>query len=249
MSFAHFTAEGIEHADWSGLGLVLTSHEEQRPRVEEDSSQPEYGWRDGDQAETVDTQHPVCFEPELLFLSWWHRYIKNPDMAEDGWKVGNKLNILQPHGKKAGYFDLTCPRTKSRKISWALHLLSPELPLTRSNYLALQPQLPAPHTESRCHLLLLPQRFQWSKHLVPVLKPIPIILKTNSFPGMPRALSFSAGLREILCCYLFGEHYHGISQASMNFLRLLLMEDQFGPCLFQETSLRTHWIFLQFNKH
>ena len=68
-SFAHFTAKGIEHTDWSDLGPVLTSHEEHRPRVEEDSSQPEYGGRDGDKAEAADAQHPVCFEPELLFLS------------------------------------------------------------------------------------------------------------------------------------------------------------------------------------
>lgn len=131
--------------------------------------------------------------------------------------------------KKAGYFDFSCPRTKSRKSSWVPHLSSLQLPLTRSNWLALLPQLPAPHAETRCHLLLLPQRFQWPKHLVPVLKPIPIILKTKSFPGMPRALSFSSGLREILCYYLFGGHDHGISWASVNFLGLLLIEDSFCP--------------------
>lgn len=38
-SFAHFTAEGMKHADWAGLGPVLTSHEEYGPRVGEDSSQ------------------------------------------------------------------------------------------------------------------------------------------------------------------------------------------------------------------
>ena len=38
VSFAHFTAKEVEHADWSGLSPVLTSHEEYGPRVGEDSS-------------------------------------------------------------------------------------------------------------------------------------------------------------------------------------------------------------------
>ena len=76
MSFAQpSTAKGMEHADWSGLGSLPTPLEEHGLRVGEIAPQkitqvlfPEDGGRDGDQAETVGTQHPICLEPELLFL-------------------------------------------------------------------------------------------------------------------------------------------------------------------------------------
>lgn len=59
---------------------------------------PEYGGRDGDQAETVGTQQPICLEPELPFLNILiHQELS---LAGNEWDMGIKISILEPHRKQ-----------------------------------------------------------------------------------------------------------------------------------------------------
>lgn len=67
--------------------------------------------------------------------------------------------------------------------------------------------------------------------------------KTKFFPACQEFC------HSVLASIFLAGHDHETTWASVNFLRLLVMEDQLCPWLFQERSLRTHWIFLQFNKH
>ena len=64
-------------------------------------------------------------------------------------------------------------------------------------------QLLALNAESRCHLLLLLQRFHWLKYLARVLGSTWIIFEI-SLSGTARARSLGSDLREISYVYLFG---------------------------------------------